>query len=102
MRYLRPFAGQILIKPVKETNSNGIVFPETACNDLQSQCDVVAVGKGKIKRLKNGSLLRLNPEVGVGARIVVNTYAGKPVTVDGVPHRLIAFDCVQAIIESQG
>lgn len=97
-KYLRPFPGKILVEPVRETASHGIVFPETAHKDLQSVFKVVAVGKPKVKRLKDGSLLRIPAEVFVGQKIVANTYAGKQLEVDGKVMRLIHFDSVMMVI----
>ena len=97
-KFIRPFPGMLLIEPVRETNSNGILFPQTAHKDLQSVFKVVAVGKPKVKRLKNGSFLRIPAEVFAGQKIVANTYAGKELEVDGKVMRLIHFDSVMAVL----
>lgn len=98
-KYLRPFPGMVLIEAVRETESNGIVVPETAHKDLQSIFKVVAVGKGKIKTLKGGGLLRINPEVAPGYKVVCNTWAGKEVVVDDHKMRLVNFDSIMAVID---
>lgn len=97
-KYLRPFPGKILVEPVRDTESGGVLFPQTAHKDLQSVFKVVAVGKPNVKRLKDGSLLRIPAEVFVGQKIVANTYAGKQLEVDGKVMRLIHFDSVMMVI----
>ena len=95
---IRPFSGQVLIKPVIETESNGVFFPESAFKQLQSVFEVVSVGKGKIKRFKNGKWIRLWAEMKVGQRVVCNTYAGKEVLVDGHLMRMVEHDSVMAVL----
>ncbi len=97
MATLRPKSGYCLVAPIPEPQG-AIVIPDVARSDLQSQFKIVATGMGRIKRMKNGKLLRLNPEVGVGQRIVANRYAGRAVECDGQLMRLIEHDSIMAVV----
>ena len=97
MPTLLPRSGYALVEPIPEPE--GLIhIPDVARSDLQSQFKVVAMGKGKIARLKNGKLLRLNPEFQKGDRVVANRYAGREVEVDSKAMRLIEHSSVLAIV----
>lgn len=99
MPSLIPRSGYCLVEPIPESDST-IVIPDVARADLQSQFKVIANGKGKIVKLKKGTFLRLNPEFGVGDRIVANRYAGREVPCDGKRMRLIEHASVMAVIST--
>ncbi len=101
-RYLRPCAGKVLVKPkIGSPYDTTLPVAEVAFKELQSQFLVVSVGKGRVVRLKNGKFLRLQPEMRAGDTIVANTWAGKAVEVDGVPHRLMEQSSIMAVVESE-
>lgn len=75
------------------------MIPETSRQDLKSQFKVVQVGKGRIVKLKNGTFLRLAPEVKVGDTIIANSYAGKECGIDGKAMRIMEQSSVQAVVE---
>lgn len=87
----------VLVKPASITSE--LTIPDTAFKDLQSQFDVVAVGKGKVKKFKKRKgFLLCYPEVKVGDRIVANTWAGTELVINGKPHRLIQQESVMMIV----
>ncbi len=98
--HIRPFSGMLLAEPIKqsEITQGGIFIPDNARSELKSQYKVVAVGRGRIIKRKNGKHLRLATEVGVGEMVVANTYAGKVVEVDGKSMRLLDQSSIMAVV----
>lgn len=98
---IRPFSGYLIGEPIKssEVTKGGLFIPDISRGDLKSQFRVTSVGKGKIVKLKNGTFLRLAPEVKAGDVVIASTYAGKEVAVDGKLCRLMEQSSVQAVLE---
>ena len=74
------------------------MIPETSRADLKSQFKVISVGKGKVIKLKQGTFLRLSPEIKAGDVIIANSYAGKECGIDGKSMRIMEQSSVQAVV----
>lgn len=99
MPSLIPKSGYAIVEPIHEPDG-AIIIPDIARGDLQSQYRVVAMGKGKVIKRKNGKFLRLNPEFKAGDVIVANRYTGREVVpVNGRYCKVIEHSSVIAVVE---
>ncbi len=78
---VRPLKNRVLLLPLiaPDKTGGGIVIPEAARDNLQSEFIVKAVGKDA-------------KHVAIGQRVLCNTYAGTEVHVNGIKHRLVEED----------
>lgn len=90
-----PTGDRILVKPsvVESQEKGGLITPNSAQEKPQHGV-VVSVGQGK--RLKNGTLLPL--DVQVGDKILYGKYAGTQIILDKMDHIIISQDEILGIL----
>ncbi len=94
---IKPLGNRVLVElKKKETaTASGIVLPESADKEKKAEGTVVAVGPGKV--LDNGS--RVLPEVIVGQNILVKSWGGDEVKLDGKEYKIFDAEDILAIVE---
>lgn len=80
------------IEPVEQTYGR-LVIPETA-RDKTNQCDVVAIGPGRLRT--DGS--RVPMSVAVGDRVLIGRYGGTEIKLDDVDYLILREDDVIAVV----
>jgi len=93
---IRPLGNRIVVERLEaeEKTSGGIVLPDTA-KEKPKEGKIVAVGEGEV--LDNGERAEL--PVSVGDRIIIESYAGTEVKVDGEEYLIMKEDDVLAVVE---
>ncbi len=93
---LRPLHDRVILKRLeeKEVVKGGIIIPDTA-KEKPQQCEVIAVGDGKL--LENGQKVPL--KVKVGDKVLIGKYAGTEVKIDDEELVIVREDEILAIIE---
>ncbi len=93
---LKPLHDRVILKRLeeKEVVKGGIIIPDTA-KEKPQQCEVIAVGDGKL--LENGEKIPLN--VKVGDKVLIGKYAGTEVKIDDEELVIVREDEILAIIE---
>ncbi|MBI2841183.1 MAG: co-chaperone GroES [Acidobacteria bacterium] len=93
---VRPLRDRILVKRIEEEEKKvgGIIIPDTA-KEKPLQCEVIAVGTGKVA--DDGKVTPL--EVKKGDHVLIGKYSGTEVKVDDKEYTIIREDEVLAVIE---
>jgi chaperonin GroES len=91
----RPLYDRVLVKRVEAEakSSGGLFLPETA-KEKPHTAEVVAVGNGRV--LKNGDIVAMT--VKPGDKVILGTYSGDEVKLDGVEHIIIREDEILAVL----
>lgn len=94
---IKPLGGRVVLKIMQkeEVTKSGIVLPDTVDKEKKSEGEVMAVGPGKI--LKDGS--RAPIEVSVGQRVLVKSWGGDEVEIDGEEYKIFDAEDILAVIE---
>jgi chaperonin GroES len=96
MAKVTPLGDNVLVKPVKETESkSGIILPDTVSNERPEQGEIIAIGPGKL--LDNGSIAPMN--VRVGQKVVFKKYSPDEITVGDQEFLIISQSDILGIIE---
>ena len=84
----KPLGARVVLKEVEreQTTESGIVLPDTAKEEPQT-AEVVAVGAHE------------DVKVSVGDVVVVRTYSGTEVELDGEEHRIVDAEDVLGVVE---
>ena len=92
---LKPLGDRVVIRVLEqeEKTASGIFLPDTA-KEKPSQCEVIAVGSGKL--LDDGKRLAL--DVKVGDKIIFSKYAGTEVKFEGTDYLIVSERDILAII----
>lgn len=93
---VKPLRDRILVKRIEEEEKKvgGIIIPDTA-KEKPLQCEVIAVGSGKVA--DDGKVTPL--EVKKGDHVLIGKYSGTEVKVDDKEYTIIREDEVLAVIE---
>jgi len=93
---IRPLHDRVVLKRLEAEHKtrSGIVIPDTA-KEKPDQGEVVAVGPGK--RLKNGTLDKLN--VKLGDKVLFSSYAGQAVKIHGEEFLVVRAEDVMGVLE---
>jgi chaperonin GroES len=93
---IKPMGDRILVKRLEaeEKTPGGIVLPDTA-KEKPKQGEVIAVGDGRV----NDKGLRLPVRVKPGDRIVLTSYSGTEVKLEGEEYLVMREEDVLAIVE---
>jgi len=94
---IKPLGGRVLVKLLKkeEVTKSGIVLPDTADKEKKSEAEVIALGPGKL--LENGE--RASFEVAVGQTVLLKSWVGDEVEVEGEQFKIFDAEDILAIIE---
>jgi len=99
IRYMqvKPLGNRVLIKLAKkdEITKSGIVLPPSADKQEKTKGDIIAVGPGKL--LENGNFA--TPEVSVGQSVLVKSWGGDEVEMDGEEYKIFDAEDILAILE---
>ena len=92
---LKPLGDRVVIRVLEqeEKTASGIFLPDTA-KEKPSQCEVVAVGPGKLQ--DDGKRVAL--DVKVGDKIIFSKYAGTEVKLEGTKYLIVSERDILAII----
>ena len=93
---IKPLRDRILVKRIEEPEKKvgGIIIPDTA-KEKPLQCEVIAVGTGKVA--DDGKVTPL--EVKKGDHVLIGKYSGTEVKVDDNEYMIMREDEVLAVIE---
>ena len=94
---IKPLDDRVVIKAIlkEEKTASGIVLPTNAGEKKKQEAEVVAIGPGKL--LENGS--RAPMQVQVGQRVLVKSWGGDDVKVDGEEYKILSQEDILAILE---
>ncbi len=93
---IQPLGGRVLIRILKkeEITKSGIVLPDTVEKEKKSEGEVIAVGPGKL--MENGQ--RAAIEVKPGQKVLVKSWGGDEVEVDGEDYKIFDAEDILAIL----
>ena len=93
---VKPLGEKVLIKRLEpeEKTAGGIVLPDTA-KEKPKQGKVMEVGEGKL--LDSGE--RVKSSLKKGDKVIITSYAGTEVKVEGEEYLLMSQDDVLAVLE---
>ena len=93
---IKPLGNNVLMRRIEEDEQvrGGIIIPDSA-KEKPQQAEIVAVGTGKLD--SNGNLVPIS--VKPGDTVIVPSYGGTNIKIDGVEHTLLTFDTVLAVVE---
>lgn len=94
---LKPLGNRVLVELKKKETAtpSGIVLPEASEKERKAEGVVVSVGEGKL--LENGN--RIKVPVSVGDMVVVKSWGGDEVKLDGKEYKIFDAEDILAIIE---
>ncbi len=95
---VKPLADRILVRRLeeKEESRGGIIIPDTA-KEKPTQCEVVAVGPGRVT--KEGKRIAL--EISKGDRVLLGKYSGTEVKIEGEEYVILREEDVLATISKK-
>lgn len=93
---IRPIRDRIVARRIKphEQTRGGLYIPDSA-REKSMEAEVIAVGNGKV--LDSGAVHQL--EVKPGDRVLIETYAGQEVKLDGEERLLLRESEILAVID---
>ncbi len=93
---IKPLGNRVLVELKKRETStaSGIVLPE-GDKEKKSEGLVISVGPGKV--LDNGS--RVVPDVNVGQTILVKSWGGDEVKMDGKEYKIFDAEDILAVVQ---
>ncbi len=94
---VKPLGNRALLRLLKkeEVTKFGLVLPDTVDKEKKSEGEIIAVGPGKL--LKTGE--RVPVEVSVGQKVLVKSWGGDEVEMDGEDYKIFDADDILAILE---
>ena len=92
---IKPLGERVLLKRIEEDEQvrGGIIIPDSA-KEKSQEAEVVALGTGK--KGEDGKVIPFN--VKKGDRVLLPSYGGTPVKVNGVEYILIDEDSILGVI----
>jgi chaperonin GroES len=92
---IKPLGERVLLKRIEEDEQirGGIIIPDSA-KEKSQEAEVVAIGTGK--KDDAGKAIPFN--VKIGDKVLLPSYGGTPVKVDGVEYILIDEDSILGVI----
>jgi chaperonin GroES len=94
---LVPLGDRVILKRIEELESKtagGILLPDTA-KEKPQECEVVAVGPGKLDDKGN----RVPPDVKKGDKVIIAKWGGTEVKVKGDDYVIVNEDDIMAKLE---
>ncbi|MFH0857309.1 MAG: co-chaperone GroES [Candidatus Magasanikbacteria bacterium] len=93
---IQPLGNRVLIRLAKEEEVTkfGIVLPENADKEKKTEGEVIAVGPGKMT--DSGTVLSIS--VKAGDKVLVKSWGGDEVHVDGEDYKIFDADEILGII----
>lgn len=93
---IKPLGERVLLKRIEEAEQvrGGIIIPDSA-KEKSQEAEVIAIGTGK--KDKDGKAIPFN--VKVGDRVLLPSYGGTTVKIEGVEHILAEEDTILGVIE---
>jgi chaperonin GroES len=93
---IRPLHDHVLIKPVANEEKRGGIYLPSNAQERPAFAEVVAVGSG---RITDGVVAPMS--VTVGDVVMCGKFAGEPVEVDGVAHRMVRDTDIFAVVDGR-
>ena len=93
---IKPLGERVLLKRIEEAEQvrGGIIIPDSA-KEKSQEAEVIAVGTGK--KDKDGKLIPFN--VKKGDKVLLPSYGGTTVKIDGTEYLLVDEDSILGVIE---
>ena len=93
---IKPLGNNVLLRRIEEDEQvrGGIIIPDSA-KEKPQEAEIIEVGTGKID--PNGNLIPI--DVKPGDRVIVPSYGGTNIKIDGVTHTLLTYDTVLAVVK---
>ena len=94
---IKPLGDRVVVKQLKqeEVTASGIVLPDTVDKEKKSEAEVVAVGPGKT--LESGQIAPMT--VLVGQVVLIKSWGGDDVKVDGEEYKIVSEEDILAVME---
>ena len=92
---IKPLGNNVLLRRIEEDEQvrGGIIIPDSA-KEKPQEAEIVEVGTGKFD--PHGNLVPI--DVKPGDKVIVPSYGGTNIKIDGVVHTLITYDTVLAVV----
>ena len=93
---IKPLGERVLLKRIEEAEQirGGIIIPDSA-KEKSQEAEVIAVGTGK--KDKDGEVIPFN--VKQGDKVLLPSYGGTTVKIDGTEYILVDEDSILGIVE---
>ncbi|NCO04656.1 MAG: co-chaperone GroES [Candidatus Magasanikbacteria bacterium] len=94
---ITPLGDRVVVKQLtkEEVTASGILLPETVDKEKKSEAEVVAIGPGKM--LESGILAPMH--VLVGQIVLIRSWGGDDVEIDGQEYKIVSEEDILAIME---
>ncbi|MBU0661482.1 co-chaperone GroES [Patescibacteria group bacterium] len=94
---IKPLGNRVLIQLAKEdeVTKSGIVLPSNVDKEKKTEGKIIAVGPGKVS--DTGTPIAM--EVSVGDNVLVKSWGGDDVTMNGEEYKIFDAEDILAIIE---
>jgi len=94
---IKPLGDRVVVKQLKaeEVTKSGIVLPDTIDREKKAEAEVIAVGPGKM--LESGQLAPMC--VSVGQIVLMKSWGGDDVKVDGEEFKIVSEEDILAVLE---
>ena len=94
---VKPLGNRVLVQLMKEeeVTKSGIVLPDTVDKEKKTEGVVVAVGTGKV----SDTGVSIEIPVSVGQKVLVKSWGGDEVEMDGEEYKIFDADDLLAVIE---
>ena len=94
---IKPLGNRVLVKLMKEeeVTKSGIVLPDTVDKEKKTEGEVFAVGTGKMS--ETGTPIAI--AVSVGQEVLVKSWGGDEVEMDGEEYKIFDADDILAVLE---
>lgn len=94
---IKPLGDRVVVKQLKaeEVTASGIVLPDTVDREKKAEAEVVAVGPGKT--LESGQIAPMH--VAVGQIVLLKSWGGDDVKVDGEEYKIVSQEDILAIVQ---
>jgi chaperonin GroES len=93
---IKPLGGRVVLRILQkeEVTKSGIVLPDTVDKEKKSEGEVVAIGPGKM--LESGQ--RAEIEVSVGQKVLVKSWGGDEVEIEGETYKIFDAEDILAVL----
>lgn len=91
---LQPLGDRVILKRIEnaeQKTAGGIVLPDSA-KEKPQECDVVAVGPGKL----DDAGKRITPDVKTGDKVIIAKWGGTEIKIDGTDYVIVSEDDILA------
>jgi chaperonin GroES len=95
---LVPLGDRVILKRIEKEDqktAGGIVLPDSA-KEKPTECEVVAVGPGKLDDGK-----RITPDVKVGDKVIIAKWGGTEIKIEGIEYVIVNEDDIMAKLEKK-